>query len=229
MVALKVQPSLVAVQRLNQGDTIQTTRGLAAIVGSIPTAHRYVKLLENLGFITILGRGHFAVRSSLFQPYSMWPFLIPSLQSLKRARYFGRSYNKSDVHFVRRKFQDSVTTLDYKAYELTGLQTPEKLFLYVNDQDSAANMLKHENFREGTKGKIAILPRIGDFFGNANDEIQRAYLDSLAAGGRNLLDAVAIELRYPEKLQIKGLFQVDLVVKVREDLSNAAIPVVEQR
>jgi len=47
------------------------------------------------------------------------------------------------------------------------------------------------------------------------------YLDSLAAGGRNLLDAVAIEFRYPDKLQIKGLFQVDLVGKVRRDLSNA--------
>ena len=115
-------------------------------------------------------------------------------------------------------------TLDYRSYELTGLQTPEKLFLYVGDQVSAANALKSDDFSEGPRGRIAILPRIGDFF---DDEIQRVYLDSLAAGGRNLLDAVAIELRYPDRLQIKGLFQVDLVEKVREDLSNAAMPVIQ--
>lgn len=117
-------------------------------------------------------------------------------------------------------------TLDYRSYELTGLQTPEKLFLYVGDQDSAANALKSDyDFSEGPRGKIAILPRLGGFFDN---EIQRVYLDSLAAGGRNLLDAVAIELRYPDRLQIKGLFQVDLVEKVREDLSNATMPVIQR-
>ena len=223
MVLLEIPPSLAAAQKLDQSSLIHSTRELAATVGSISTAQRYVKLLENLGFITLLGRGRFAVRSSLFQPYSLWPFLVPSLQSLKKARYFGRSYNESDVHFAKRKFQDAISTLDYRAYELTGLQTPEKLFLYVDDQDSIANILKGEKFREGPRGKIAILPRIGDFFDN---EIQRVHLDSVAAGGRNLLDAVAIELRYPDELQIKGLFHVDLVEKVREDLSNATMPVI---
>ena len=144
---------------------------------------------------------------------------------MKQARYFGRSYNESDVHFARRKFSEAMVTLDYKSYELTGLQTSEKLFLYVSDQDSAANALRSDDFSEVPRGKIAILPMIGDFFDN---EIQRVYLDSLAAGGRNLLDAVAIELRYPDKLQIKGLFQVDLVEKVREDLSNVAMPVIRR-
>jgi hypothetical protein len=224
MAALGVQASLVAAQKLDQGSLIHSTRELAGVVGSIPTAQRYVRQLEELGFLTILGRGRFAVRSSLFQPYSLWPYLIPSLQSLKAARFFGRSYNESDVHFARKKFSEAMVTLDYRSYELTGLQTPEKLFLYVRDQDSAANALKSDyDFSEGPRGKIAILPMIGDFFDN---EIQRVYLDSLAAGGRNLLDAVAIELRYPDKLQIKGLFQVDLVEKVLEDLSNAAMPVI---
>ncbi|HKW04664.1 MAG TPA: hypothetical protein VJN71_05135 [Nitrososphaerales archaeon] len=226
MVPQEVQPNLVAAQRLHQGNLIHSTKELAATVGSIPTAQRYVRQLEDLGFLRILGRGHFSVRSSLFQPYSLWPALIPSLQSLKEARYFGKSYNESDVHFARKKFSESMVTLDYRSYELTGLQTPEKLFLYVSDQDSAAKALKSDyDFSEGPRGKIAILPMIGDFFDN---EIQRVYLDSLAAGGRNLLDAVAIELRYPDKLQIKGLFQVDLVEKVREDLSNAAMPVIHR-
>jgi hypothetical protein len=221
----EVRPSLAAAQKLDQGGLIHSTKELSAIVGSIPTAQRYVKLLENLGFITILGRGHFAVRSSLFQPYSLWPVLIPSLQSLKKARYFGRSYNESDVHFARKKFSEAMVTLDYRSYELTSLQTPEKLFLYVTDQDSASNSLKNDNFSEGPRGKIALLPMIGDFFDN--NEIQRVYLDSLAAGGRHLLDAVAIELRYPDRLQIKGLFQVDLVEKVREDLFKATMPVMK--
>ena len=225
MVAQEVHPSIVAAQRLDQANLIHSTKELAVIVGSIPTAQRYVRQLEDLGFLTILGRGRFVVRSSLFQPYSLWPLIIPSLQSLKKARYFGRSYNESDVHFARKKFSEAMVTLDYRSYELTGLQTPEKLFLYVDDQDSAANALKSVDFSEGPRGKIAILPRIGDFF---DDEIQRVYLDSLAAGGRNLLDAIAIELRYPDKLQIKGLFQVDLVEKVREDLSNATMPVIQR-
>ncbi|HZW56264.1 MAG TPA: hypothetical protein VFF30_08255 [Nitrososphaerales archaeon] len=226
MVPLQVQPCLASAQKLDKGSLIHSTKELAATVGSISTAQRYAKILESLGFITILGRGRFVVRSSLFQPYSLWPALIPSLQSLKEARYFGRSYNESDVHFARKKFSEAMVTLDYRSYELTGLQTPEKLFLYVSDQDSAANALKSDyDFSEGPRGKIAILPMIGDFFDN---EIQRVYLDSLAAGGRNLLDAVAIELRYPDRLQIKGLFQVDLVEKVREDLSNAAMPVIQR-
>jgi hypothetical protein len=223
MGVLVAQPNLVAAQKLDQGSLIHSTKELAGAVGSIPTAQRYAKLLESLGFITILGRGHFAARSSLFQPYSLWAYLIPSLQSLKRTRYFGRSYNESDVHFARKKFSKAMVTLDYRAYELTGLQTAEKLFLYVDDQNSAADALKSNDFSEGSKGKIAVLPRIGDFFDN---EIQRVYLDSLATGGRNLLDAIAIELRYSDKLQIKGLFQVDLVEKVREDLSNATMPAV---
>ena len=227
MAALVVQPGLVAAQRLDQGSLIHSTKELSATVGSIPTAQRYVRQLEDLGFLTILGRGRFVVRSSLFQPYSLWPYLIPSLQSLKKARYFGRSYNESDVNFARKKFSEAMVTLDYRSYELTGLQTPEKLFLYVSDQDSASNILKSDyDFSEGPRGKIALLPRIGDFFDN--NEIQRVYLDSLAAGGRNLLDAVAIEFRYPDNLRIKGLFQVDLVEKVREDLSNAAMPVIQR-
>ncbi|MGI0079487.1 MAG: hypothetical protein ACRECH_07675 [Nitrososphaerales archaeon] len=224
MVALELRPSLVAAQRLDQANLTHSTKELAAIVGSIPTAQRYVRQLEDLGFLTILGRGHFVFRSSLFQPYSLWPLIIPSLQTLKKARYFGRSYNESDIRFARKKFSEAMVTLDYRSYELTGLQTPEKLFLYVTDQNSAANALKSDDFSEGLRGKVAILPRIGDFFTN---EIQRVYLDSLAAGGRNLLDAVAIELRYPDKLQIKGLFPVDLVEKVREDLSNIAMPVIQ--
>lgn len=227
MVALNVpQTSLVAAQRLDERNLIHSTKELAGIVGSIPTAQRYVRQLEDLGFLATLGRGRFAVRSSLYQPYSIWPYLVPSLQSLKNARYFGRSYNESDVHFVRKKFTEGMVTLDYRSYELINLQTPEKLFLYVTDQDSASNALKSDyDFSEGSRGRIVILPKIGRFFDN---EIQRVYLDSLAAGGRNLLDAVAIELRYPEKIQIKGRFHVDLVEKVREDLNNATVPVIQR-
>lgn len=111
-----------------------------------------------------------------------------------------------------------MVTLDYRAYELTALQSPERLFLYVSDQNKVSNELKEEDdFSEGRNGRIAILPKIGNFF--VENEIQRVYLDCLAAGGRSLLDAVAIEIRYPNKLQIRGVFSIDLVEKVREDLS----------
>ena len=217
MVAHLIHPDLVAVQQLDQSKPIHGTRELAATVGSISTAQRYVRKLEDLGFASILGRGHFTVRSSLFQPYSLWPHLLPSLQALKNARYFGRSYNESDVHFVRRKFKSEMVTLDYRAYELTRLQTPAKLFLYVSDQEAVADELKREGFSEGRKGRVVILPKIGHF----ENEVQRVYLDCLAAGGRSVLDAVAIEILHSDRLKVRGLFPVDLVEKVREDLNTA--------
>jgi hypothetical protein len=158
------------------------------------------------------------VRTSLFQPYWMWAYLLRSLQCLKNARFFGRSYNESDVHFARSKFKEGMVTLDYRAFELTGMQTPQRLFLYVANQHSAAAALKKEGFWEGTRGKVALLPRIGEY----GNEIQRVYLDCLAAGGRSLLDALAIQLRHPDEVRVRGLFQAELVEKVHGDLANSA-------
>jgi len=151
----------------------------------------------------------------------LWPYLVPSLQALKKARYFGRAYNESDVHFAQRKFPRAIVTLDYRAYELTKLQKPERLFLYVSDPENAADELMNERFSEGRSGRVAILPKIGNFFQN---EIQRVYLDCLAAGGRSLLDAIAIELLHStSELEVRGVFPIDLVEKVRDDLNSTQL------
>jgi len=220
MPELVVPADLAAAQQMDQSKPVHSTIELAATVGSVSTAQRYARKLAELGFVSILGRGRFMVRSSLFQPYSLWPYLVPSLQALKKARYFGRTYNESDVHFAQSKFPRAIATLDYRAYELTKLQKPERLFLYVPDPEDVANELKREKFSEGRSGRVAILPKIGNFFQN---EIQRVYLDCLAAGGRSLLDAVAIELLHSNELEVRGVFPIDLVEKVRDDL-NARAP-----
>ncbi len=219
----EIPPELVTVQQLDQSRPVHSKRELAAIVGSIATAQRYARKLEDLGFASPLGRGYFTIRSSLFQPFSLWHHLLPSLQSLKKSRYFGRAYSESDIHFARSKFPAEIVTLDYRAYELTHLQRPEKLFLYVADQETAAKMLKDEGFSEGKSGRVVLLPKIGSFYQN---EIQRIYLDCIAAGGRSLLDAVAIELLHQHELQIRGVFPIDLVDNVRDDIS-ALTPVIK--
>jgi hypothetical protein len=77
-------------------------------------------------------------------------------------------------------------------------------------------MLKKCNFSEGTKGRVVLLPRIGEF----RNEIQRVYLDCIAYGGRSLLDAIAIEILHNEDLDpnIRGTFKTEDVLKVREEL-----------
>ena len=107
-----------------------------------------------------------------------------------------------------------MVTLDYRAYELTQFQTPRTFSIYAEDPDQQAQSLRFAGFSEGTKGRVAILPKEGGF----GNEIQRVYLDCLAFGGRSALDAVAIELLHGDQLSIRGEFPTDLVLKVREDL-----------
>jgi hypothetical protein len=137
------------------------------------------------------------------------------LQALKQARFFGLSYNENDVRLAR-EILKGVITLDYRANEITKLQSPHLFFIYVENPDQAANMLKKCNFSEGTKGRVVLLPRIGEF----RNEIQRVYLDCIAYGGRSLLDAIAIEILHNEDLDpnIRGTFKTEDVLKVREEL-----------
>ena len=128
MAELEVTADLVATQQMDQSKPVHSTRELLLPSGSVSTAQRYVRKLEELGFASILGRGRFMVQSSLFQPYSLWPYLVPSLQALKKARYFGRAYNESDVHFAQSKFASAIATLDYRAYELTRLRNQKGSF-----------------------------------------------------------------------------------------------------
>ncbi len=209
---MKIEPSLTIVQGLRSKPAYHS-RELYELAGSKATAYRIIDRLSELGWTERLNRGYFAVRSSISQPYWIWPHLVPSLQSLKHARYFGRAYDESDVAYAQRMIP-GILTLDYRAYDLTQFQTPYTCYLYVDDVNQAARQLRENNFSEGKAGRVAIMSRTGSF----DDGIQRIYLDCLAAGGRSTLDAIAIELLHGDGLTIRGEFRADVVAKVKEDL-----------
>lgn len=182
--------------------------------GSRATAYRYLNALSSLGLV-ISRRGNFQINTSvLSQSTHMIEKLLPSLYALKNARRFGKYYNSTDVNFVLKKHNHEFVTLDYKAWELTHFQYPSRLYMYVKDIDKAASYLKDNDFREGERGHIILLPMIGDF----TNEIERVYLDCIAIGGRGLMDAIAIELLYGKQLRLKGTFPIELIRKVQEDL-----------
>jgi hypothetical protein len=193
------------------------SRDIYELAGSKATAHRIIDRLVELGLAQRLNRGYFSVRSSVFQPYWVWLLLRPSLQSLKEARFFGRAYGESDVSFARRKVR-GILTLDYRAFEMTKLQTPQTCYIYVDDVGTAADGLRECGFSEGKAGRVAIMPKHGHF----ENEVQRVYLDCLAAGGRSTLDAIAIELLFGDELTIRGEFRADAVAKVMEELRVGA-------
>ncbi|MEM3671450.1 MAG: hypothetical protein QW767_06890, partial [Thermoprotei archaeon] len=134
---------------------------------------------------------------------------------------FGRTYDESDVKYASMLLKGMVT-LDYRAYELTQFQTPRNFFIYVEDPDEQVKSLRSAGFSEGSKGRVAVMPKEdGDF----ENEVQRVYLDCLAFGGRSTLDAIAIELLYGDQLAVRGEFPVDLVLKVRDDLPKWTLKV----
>ncbi len=213
---MKINPALTIAQTLDP-KPLNHISELYGRARSRATAYRIMNSLERLGFLERKGGGYFTVRDSLFQPYHVWEHLVPSLQSLSQVRYFGKTYKRSDATLASELLKGMVT-LDYRAYELTRLQTPGRLFIYVDDLDKAAARLTAAGFSEGEKGKVAILPALGDF----ENEIQRVYLDCLAFGGRSSLDAIAIELKHGNRLAKRGAFPAHLVAKVSEDLAESS-------
>jgi hypothetical protein len=197
---------------------VYRVKDVASICPSISTAYRKLEELEKIGIIERPKRGYFMLKECATQPISVIESLLPSLKALKEGRTFGKYYNETDVRIARKLLDslDGFVTLDYKAYELTGIQTPATLYVYVNSINDAAKVLKGNGFSEGTKGPVVLLPRYGDF----TNAIQRVYLDCIAKGGRNTIDAVAIAIQYPDELNIKGSFTVDLIEKVREELPS---------
>jgi hypothetical protein len=209
-----LRPELAIAQTIGEKPVYHINE-LSKITESRATAYRILSKLREAGFAERAREGFFTLRSSLFQPFNLWSSLLPSLQALKQARFFGLSYNENDVRLAR-EILKGVITLDYRANEITKLQSPHLFFIYVENPDQAANMLKKCNFSEGTKGRVVLLPRIGEF----RNEIQRVYLDCIAYGGRSLLDAIAIEILHNEDLDpnIRGTFKTEDVLKVREEL-----------
>jgi len=210
-----MKPEQAAAQALGE-KAVYRIDDLLQVRGSRASAYRTLRELRQIGFAEQLAGGYFTLRSSFFQPFFLWQHLIPSLNALKQARYFGRSYNEADIEVARRLLRGTVT-LDYRAYELTGLQMPHTFFVYVQDPDLATGVLRKHKFWEGTRGRVALLPSMGSF----QNEIQRVYLDCIAYGGRSTLDAIAIEILHGEELDPKarGVFRADDVLKVKEELA----------
>lgn len=212
---MMIRPELTIAQTIGE-KPVYHINDLSKITESRATAYRILRELRDVGFAEQVKEGYFTIRSSLFQPFNLWLDLLPSLQALKRARFFGLSYNENDVRLARQILK-GVETLDYRAYELTQLQVPRLLSIYVDDANQAAKILSKHRFWEGTRGRVAIMPRVGAF----ENEIQRVYLDCIAYGGRSLLDAIAIEIIHGKGLDpyIRGIFKAEDVLKVREELA----------
>jgi hypothetical protein len=211
---MMLRPELAIAQTIGEKPVYHIDE-LSKITQSRSTAYRILSSLREAGFAAQVRDGFFTLRSSLFQPFNLWSNLLPSLQVLKQARFFGLSYNENDVRLAQQILK-GIVTLDYRAYEITRLQSPHLFFIYVDNPDQAAKMLKECKFSEGTKGRVVIIPRMGEF----RNEIQRVYLDCIAYGGRSLLDAIAIEILHNEDLDhnIRGTFKTEDVLKVREEL-----------
>ncbi|GFN40553.1 MAG: conserved hypothetical protein [Marine Group I thaumarchaeote] len=185
------------------------------VAGSEKTAYRRIKPLIQLGLANY-NRGQFEIKKEVVaQPLNVIKKLLPSLLALKQARRFGRSYNNADINFVdNHRPESAFVTLDFKAWALTRFQYPNDLYVYVNDIESGISFLKKNEFSEGSRGHIVLLPKLSSF----ENEIEQVYLDCIANGGRSILDAIALQLVYPDQITVRGRFPVETVKKVQEDM-----------
>lgn len=226
---MQYEQDLIFAQKIDRKKLTYSVKEDLLSIGTRATVYRRLKDLVSLGIITKANNGRFIINNSFVISQSVLLFekLIPSLRSLKNGRRFGRYRNaRSDLKFAEDIITNNgykiMTTLDFKAWKLTKYQYPLNLYIYVNDIDSAVNLLKNNKFNErrrkrigGREANIILLPPIGDF----TNEIQRVYFDSIANGGRSINDAIAIELLYGNKLEYKGNFDKNEIESVRENLS----------
>ncbi len=186
---------------------------------STKTIKRRIVQLESLG-LADYNRGKFTIkREVISQPYIVLQNIIPSLIALKRARRFGRYYKSTDINFMKKHLpKGSIITLDHKAHELTKYQTPLNLYVYVDNIEKTSKLLKTHGFREGKRGNIILLPKIGSF----KNQTERVFLDCVANGGRSFLDAAAIMLTHKDMIKTRVRFAGDTILKVQEDLPSEA-------
>jgi len=191
------------------------------LAGSLFTAYRRLHLLESLN-LAKLGRNQFEIKTDVVsQPLHVLKKLLPSLIALKNAKRFGKYYTESDITFARKNIPRQIlTTLDYAVWDITKYQTPSNFYVYVNDLDAASKFLKEESgFSEGSNGRVVLLPPVGDL----ENKIERIYLDCIANGGRNSLDAIAIELQHGDQLTTRAHFPIEYVKKVQEESNRSSI------
>ena len=220
MTLKKARDAIVFAQELPPSP-IYNIKNLEKIVNlSAKTIKRKVVHLEEIG-LADYSRGKFTIKKEVIsQPYTVLQNIFPSLMALKKARRFGRHYKTTDINFMKKHLpKGSIITLDHKAHELTKFQTPLNLHVYVNDVKKVSKFLKSCGFREGKRGKVVLLPKIGSF----EDPIERIFLDCVANGGRSFLDATAIMLTHKNMIKTRARFTVDTILKVQEDLPNDAV------
>lgn len=179
------------------------------------TVRRRIKKLTEIG-LAQYNRGQFTIKEEVIaQPISVLEKLVPSFTAFMQARRFGKTYGLSDNNFMIKNLpKNAIITLDYSAHKMTNFQSAQDLYLYVDDIEETVQFLKNNNFREGTKGSIVILPKIGSF----ENLTERVFLDCIAKGGRSMMDAIAIQLKYKDEINIKARFTTDVLLKVQEDL-----------
>jgi hypothetical protein len=110
-------------------------------------------------------------------------------------------------------------TLDYAAYELTNYQTPTAFYFYPDSLERAIKLLRENGYVESPRGSVILLPKVGDF----SNPIQRIFYDSLAAGGRGILDAIAISRKFPNETRSSDYLHslLNLALKVEQDMSGS--------
>ncbi len=214
--------ALTAIQTTLPMKAAYTLDELARATGrSRPTAYRYLTELEQNGFVIAYHRGAFSLRDSAYLPTTIMPHIIPSLHALKQAKRFRLRNGKSGVAKAKKLLSElgGMSTLDYAAHEITGYQTPDVFYFYPDRFDRAEQLLRGNNYVESPKGKVVLLPRIGDF----SNPILRVFYDSLALGGRGIIDAIAISRRYPDITKSSGYLGLllNLARKVDQDTRGA--------
>lgn len=211
VVEIDIYSSVSLIQRIKPRMVIDT-RSLVKVVGSKATLARALRLLESHGFIRGRTKGWVAFIDALWQPTYVIESILPSLKAFKRVAPIKCSRR------VFRIWRYLSATLDWKAWELTGYQTPRTLYIYADSIEEVMRTLRAtDQTKPSNTGEelVYILPKVGEF----HNPVERTYLDCIAQGGRSWLDAVAIELLYPHMLSVKASFPVDLVSKVLEDLN----------
>ena len=213
---------LARVQSALPRKSAYTLNDLAFALGrSKKTAYRHLQQLKRMGFVIASHEGVFTLRDSVFLPTSVIPKIVPSLLALSQGRRFRLRNGDRGIERARHLLMalEGLPTLDYAAYELTGYQTPIAFYFYPNSQEEAIKVLRENGYVESPRGSVILLPRIGDF----SNPIQRVFHDSLAVGGRGILDAIAITRKFPKETESTDhLYSLlTMALKVEQDIGGS--------